>query len=100
MATAEALIAQDRAHEAARDTGLKLIVGAEFQLDDGPKLVLLCESMDGYTAMCALITRGRRAAVKGSYRLTRDDFSGGLPGTRALMCVKTRSSHLNIATSR
>ncbi|MFZ0871421.1 MAG: PHP domain-containing protein, partial [Rhodanobacter sp.] len=73
-----------RAHEAARDTGLKLIIGAEFQLDDGPKLVLLCESLDGYTAMCALITRGRRAAVKGSYRVTRDDFSSGLTGTLAL----------------
>ncbi|MEO7073198.1 MAG: error-prone DNA polymerase [Rhodanobacter sp.] len=73
-----------RAHEAARDTGLKLIVGAEFQLQDGPKLVLLCENLAGYTALCALITRGRRAAAKGTYRLSRADLADGLAGTLAL----------------
>ncbi|WP_266182243.1 error-prone DNA polymerase [Dyella humicola] len=73
-----------RAFEASRDTGVALIVGAEFQLDDGPKLTLLCENLAGYTALCALITRGRRAAEKGSYRVTRQDFVDGLPGTLAL----------------
>jgi error-prone DNA polymerase len=73
-----------RAHEAARDTGLKLVVGAEFQLQDGPKLVLLCETLAGYAALCALITVGRRAATKGSYRLRREDLADGLPGTLAL----------------
>ena len=47
-----------RALEASRDTGVKLIVGAEIQLDDGPKLVLLCETKLGYTTLCGLITRG------------------------------------------
>ena len=73
-----------RALEASRATGLKLIVGAEFQLHDGPRLVLLCATKAGYTALCALITRGRRASSKGSYRLTCADLAGGLPGTFAL----------------
>ncbi|WP_243048637.1 error-prone DNA polymerase [Dyella sp. RRB7] len=73
-----------RAFEASRDTGMALIVGAEFQLEDGPKLVLLCENQDGYTALCALITRGRRAAGKGTYRVIREDLADGLPGTLAL----------------
>jgi error-prone DNA polymerase len=73
-----------RAFEASRDTGVALIVGAEFQLEDGPKLVLLCENLAGYTALCALITRGRRAAEKGSYRVARQDMADGLPGTLAL----------------
>jgi error-prone DNA polymerase len=30
-----------RAHVAAREVGLKLIVGAEFRVSDGPRLVLL-----------------------------------------------------------
>ena len=51
-----------RAHEAARDTGVKLIIGTEVRLADGPKLVLLAESHAGYTALCELITRGRRAS--------------------------------------
>ncbi|MDE1894299.1 MAG: error-prone DNA polymerase [Pseudomonadota bacterium] len=73
-----------RALEASRDTGVKLVVGAEFQLQDGPKLVLLCEDRAGYTALCGLITRGRRAAAKGTYRLHRADLADGLPGTFAL----------------
>ncbi|KAG9571956.1 hypothetical protein KCV01_g19284, partial [Aureobasidium melanogenum] len=73
-----------RARVASEATGVKLIVGAEFQLVDGPRLVLLCETIEGYTALCALITQGRRAAEKGEYRLFRDDLRGGLPGTLAL----------------
>ena len=60
-----------RAYEASRDTGLPLIVGAEFQVENGPRLVLLCENLQGYTALCALITRGRRVAEKGTYRVMR-----------------------------
>ncbi|EIL90938.1 error-prone DNA polymerase [Rhodanobacter sp. 115] len=63
---------------------MPLIVGAEFQLEDGPKLVVLCETKAGYTALCRLITTGRRASAKGTYRLTRADVAGGLPGTLAL----------------
>ena len=73
-----------RALEASRATGVKLIVGAEFQLEDGPKLLLLCENRSGYTALCELITRGRRASTKGSYRLRCVDLADGLPGTFAL----------------
>ncbi|MEO8746656.1 MAG: PHP domain-containing protein, partial [Rhodanobacter sp.] len=73
-----------RALEASRETGLKLIAGAEFQLSDGPKLALLCASKAGYTALCELITNGRRASEKGSYRLSCADLAHGLPGTFAL----------------
>src|SRR6185312_5241187 len=36
-----------RAWEAARDAKMKLIVGAEIRLRDGPKMVLLCEDKAG-----------------------------------------------------
>src|SRR5262245_20610645 len=62
-----------RAWIAARDCGLALIVGTELVLEDGPKLVLLATSRAGYGGLCELITQGRRAAVKGSYRLMRTD---------------------------
>ncbi|HEX7380693.1 MAG TPA: error-prone DNA polymerase [Nevskiaceae bacterium] len=66
-----------RAFEAARDVDVKLIVGAELQLADGPKLVLLVENAVGYARLCGLITRGRRASKKGTYRLTRADLCDG-----------------------
>jgi error-prone DNA polymerase len=64
-----------RAHEAARITGVRLIVGAEFRLDDGLRLVLLAEHRAGYSQLCRLITVARRAAEKGRYRLTRKDVA-------------------------
>src|SRR5690606_7603183 len=63
-----------RALEAAEKHQLPLIVGSEFAFEDGPRLVLLCESREGYERLSALITRGRMAAAKGGYRLTRADL--------------------------
>src|SRR3970282_1128501 len=45
-----------RAFEAARKIGLKLIVGSEVQLADGPKLVLLAETPAGYTTLWQLLS--------------------------------------------
>ncbi len=74
-----------RAHLAAKEAGLKLIVGAEIRLAGGPALVLLACSRTGYGNLAALITRGRRAAAKGSYRLTRADLERGLEDCLALL---------------
>ena len=69
-----------RAHMMAKEAGLeKLIVGSEFRLDTGLKLVALAQNHRGYTSLCQLITRGRRAADKGHYRVTAADFSTALP---------------------
>ncbi|MBS7560310.1 error-prone DNA polymerase [Pseudomonas sp. RC4D1] len=73
-----------RAWQASRDTGLKLIIGSEMQVEDGPRLVLLVEDLAGYQGLCRLITRARRRAEKGSYRLLREDFAEPLPGLLAL----------------
>ncbi|WP_367026956.1 error-prone DNA polymerase [Methylococcus sp. ANG] len=60
-----------RAHAEAKTLGFKLIIGAEFRLGDGPKLVLLAMDRRGYGQLAAFITLGRRAAEKGEYRLLR-----------------------------
>src|SRR5262245_41462767 len=73
-----------RAHVAAKDTGLPLVIGSEVQLEDGPKLVALATGRDGYGHLSALITRGRIGCKKGSYTLRRADL-GDLPGCLALL---------------
>src|SRR5215831_572700 len=60
--------------KAAKRRQLKLIIGAEFRLSCGLKFVALAIDRHGYGQLCRLITRGRRAAVKGQYTLTRDDL--------------------------
>ncbi|MEN5424895.1 error-prone DNA polymerase [Stenotrophomonas pennii] len=69
-----------RGLEASRATGVALIVGSEFVLECGLKLVLLVENQSGYVRLCELITTGRRAAGKGSYRLSRQDLERVLGG--------------------
>jgi error-prone DNA polymerase len=73
-----------RAHLAARDAGMLLVLGSEFTLDDGMKLVLLATDRASYGDLSQLITRGRRQAAKGTYRLTRDDVAGQASSCLAL----------------
>lgn len=74
-----------RAHVAAKESGLKkLIIGSEFRFDTGLKLVLLARNRSGYGELCQLITNGRRAAEKGHYKVTADDFADGLQNCVAL----------------
>ncbi|MCW1246675.1 error-prone DNA polymerase [Pseudomonas sp. SAICEU22] len=73
-----------RAWQAAKELELQLIVGSEIQVEDGPKLVLLVENLEGYQALCRLITRARRRSEKGRYRIVREDFDEPLPGLLAL----------------
>ncbi|HEX3062019.1 MAG TPA: error-prone DNA polymerase, partial [Usitatibacter sp.] len=73
-----------RAHVAAKEAGMKLIVGTELALVDGTKLVLLATHIRGYEAMCELITLGRRAAEKGAYRLERADIPPHPEGLEAI----------------
>ena len=63
-----------RAHVAAKEHGLHLIIGAELRLACGLRLVALATDRQGYGRLCRLITLGRRAAHKGSYHLTREDL--------------------------
>ncbi|MCH7508761.1 MAG: error-prone DNA polymerase [Proteobacteria bacterium] len=65
-----------RAHAAAREHRLKLIIGSEFHLDDGLHLVVLACTRTGYGSLCRLITQGRQAAKKGSYELQRPALTG------------------------
>src|SRR5258706_9540269 len=73
-----------RARVEAKTLGFPLIIGSEFRLDDGLRFVLLATDREGYGNLSALVTRGRRNAAKGSYRLTRSDLSDGVPGCLAL----------------
>src|SRR5690242_10700045 len=73
-----------RAHGAAKDLKVRLIVGSEITLADGLKLVLLVANLRGYETLCELITKARRAAPKGEYRLERADFPQAIEGLEAL----------------
>ena len=69
-----------RALEASEATGVPLVVGSEFVLDDGLKCVLLVEDHAGYTRLCELITVARRNVDGKGYRLARADVERVVAG--------------------
>ena len=74
-----------RAHVAAKEVGLPLVIGSEIRLKDGLRLVLLATDRESYGNLSELITRGRRRSKKGRYSLAWSDLDGGLPGCLALL---------------
>src|ERR1700760_3132372 len=68
-----------RAHVAAKETGLPLIIGAEFCCED-LKFVALATDRASYGTLSRLITLTRRASPKGSYALRRADLDEALRG--------------------
>ena len=73
-----------RAWQAALKVDLPLIVGSEMQIEQGPRIVLLVEDLQGYQCLCRLITAARRRSKKGEYRLLPEDFDQPLTGLIAL----------------
>src|SRR5690606_18200050 len=80
-----------RAHVAAREAGIKLLVGSELVLEDGLRLLLLATGREGYGNLCSLLTRARRAAEKGSYFVQREDLEHNQQGCLALLIPNPRA---------
>jgi len=74
-----------RAHVAAKEAGLKLIIGAEITPEDAPPVILLATDRAAYGRLSMLITHGRRRADKGECRLVFDDVAKHADGL--LACV-------------
>ena len=64
--------------QALRPLGVKPITGAELTLEDGSHLTLLCETRQGYSNLCRLITR----AHERTRRWTREGWNEPKEGRR------------------
>jgi error-prone DNA polymerase len=87
-----------RAHTAAKELPLKLVIGTELDCvagtsEDALKLVVLAEHGQAYAALCGLITRARLAAPKGEYRLSRDDVAECLQAHGTLLWLPGFADH-------
>ena len=74
-----------RAHVAAKEHGLKLILGSQFEVDWGLAtssnttpftLTVLATNLHGYGNLCQFITKLRRTSDKGTYHLDIVDVTG------------------------
>jgi DNA-directed DNA polymerase III PolC len=78
-----------RAHVAAKQCELPLIIGAELICVDALKLVALATDRASYGALSRLITRARRGGAKGHYVLERRDLENALDGCLILWLPQT-----------
>ena len=68
-----------RAHMAAKERAIKLIIGSELVLDSGTHLVLLASNRRGYGQLSHLISCARRETRKGTYAINRSMVEANLP---------------------
>jgi error-prone DNA polymerase len=72
-----------RAHVAAKEVQLKLVIGSAVYPLDGPPLLLWVMDRAGYGRLARLLTHGRRSAPKGECRLTFADVAAHANGLLA-----------------
>ncbi len=73
-----------KAHLAAKDHDIQLIVGAEFHLEEGIHLVLLAPDRAAYGQLAGLISKLRRRSAKGEYHMSLEDLNWGIDGCLGL----------------
>lgn len=88
-----------RAHVAARQQGLTLLLGAQFCIqprDAGEApftLVVLAQNLNGYGNLCQFITKLRRASDKGTYHLDLGCITGQeLQDCLVLLCPERKAT--------
>src|SRR5438094_5759121 len=79
----ESLAGVVRAHTAAKEAGLKLIIGAEVYPVDAAPTVLWATDRKSYGRLSRLLTVGRRRAEKGKCLLTLNDIAQHAQGLLA-----------------
>lgn len=92
-----------RAHVAAKNAKLPLLVGAhflvqpEFEAEGCFTLVVLAQNLDGYGNLCQFITKLRRSSEKGAYHLTpRGLEKGELSNCLAILCPQRNSTQIQL----
>ncbi|RYF61312.1 MAG: error-prone DNA polymerase [Comamonadaceae bacterium] len=95
-----------RAHVAAKEVGLPLLLGSQFCIrprdeSEAPfTLVVLAQNLNGYGNLCAFITKLRRSSEKGTYHLTLEYISGAeLEDCVVLLCADRKATDAQLETA-
>jgi error-prone DNA polymerase len=69
-----------RAHLAAKEVGIRFVLGARLDLKDAPNLLAFPRDRAAYGRLCRLLTLGQRRAEKGQCTLFLDDVAAHAEG--------------------
>ena len=74
-----------RAHVAAKEAGLRLLVGARLVPEDGPELLCYPQDRAAYGRLCQLLTLGKRRAEKADCRFTLEELLEHAEGQQLIL---------------
>jgi error-prone DNA polymerase len=74
-----------RAHEAAKATGVRLIVGCRLDLEDGMAVLVYPTDRAAYAQLCRLLSLGKRRGGKARCRLHWNDLVAYAEGLIAVL---------------
>ncbi len=74
-----------RAHMAAKQAGIRLLVGARLDLADGESLLCYPRDRAAWGRLCRLLTIGQRRTTKGACVLRREDLPAHVEGQLLVM---------------
>jgi len=80
----DGVYAAPRFFNAAREQGLRPIIGSELTMEDGAILPVLVETRTGYRNLCELLTRAHLRAAKSRSAVRWDELPEFAPGLVAL----------------
>ena len=75
-----------RAHQRAREAGIRLIVGCRLDLADGPSVLVYPTDRAAYSRLTRLLSVGKGRAGKGKCELHWPDLAAAAQGLIAILC--------------
>ena len=83
-----------RAHVAATNHQIKLLVGSEITIEDASTAVLISRTKQGYANMCKLLSAGRLRNKKGVCNVSWEELCSFAPGNTVLLAsIRESVSH-------
>ncbi len=80
-----------RAHVAAKEAGLRLLVGARLVPEDGPELLCYPQDRAAYGRLCRLLTLGKRRAEKADCRFSLAELLAHAEGQQLVVLPPERA---------
>jgi error-prone DNA polymerase len=75
-----------RAHQRAKEAGIRLIVGCRLDLTDGPPVLVYPTGRESYSRLTRLLTLGKGRAGKGKCALYWSDLASSAEGLIGVLC--------------
>jgi error-prone DNA polymerase len=83
-----------RAHQRAKEAGIRLIVGCRLDLTNGPSVLVYPTTRSGYSRLTRLLTQGKGRAGKGKCELHWPDLAAASEDLIGILCTGPTQENL------